>query len=204
MKSETTIAQGPAAQEIGTQNGTAEAYAPQESVTREDAAKELALLELVPLGDDALDSNTFAPISPDNVVKMIENYKTKRSKPDLAGKRKLVPVNDPRSCWLCIEAVLKLLELDEKLENELKEALEEKEISGIRIYKGLSDESETHNFILLTTSEQEAEQDQGEPVHYDRMEGRNRVLYVDTDTHSDPYGGSLCPPTCSGGNRRTT
>jgi|GEM_PF-5545694 len=167
-----------------------------------------ATLNLIPVGDDGLDNNQYKPVPVEKVQKMIADYKSKRAGSAPGGKTDRTVTGhaagepDPQqenqdviSCWLCLDAVLRLFELDQDLEGVIKHVVKKGKVSGIRIHKAISNGKET--FLFTTTREEKGAGSYGPetPVHHDRLEPGSRVLYVD-ETHNDPYGGSICPPNC--------
>lgn len=166
------------------------------------------MLNLIPVGDADLDNNQYKPVPVEKVQQMIADYKRKHTgsapggKTDRTATGNAVGESDPEqeeqelmSCWLCLDAVLRLFELDQDLESVIKHVVKKGKVSGIRIQKAISGGKET--FLFTTTRAEKVEGPYGRetPVHYDRLEPGSRVLYVD-ETHNDPYGGSICPPNC--------
>lgn len=168
------------------------------------------MLRLVPVGDEGLDNDDYKPVPLEKVKKMVDAYKNKYAgapggKADQNGSGYAVGQTDPGqdeqgeqevlSCWLCLDAVLRLFELDNDLEKVIKAILKKGDVSGIRIHKGMSNGKQ--NFVFTTTREEVIEGPRGRQtrVQNDRLEEGNRVLYID-DEHNDAYGGSMCPPNC--------
>jgi hypothetical protein len=157
------------------------------------SARVAGTVQLVPVGDAALDANQYTEIPVEKVLKMIDDYRF-GGHSGATGKGSLASDEGKAwSCWICLDAILRLFELDPDLENVVKHILKKGEVSGIRIHKGRSNGKE--NFVLTTTRELQEKGAQGEKItrQPDRLEPGNRVLYID-DTHTDPYGGSICPP----------
>jgi hypothetical protein len=169
-----------------------------------------AMLRLVPVGDEGLDNDHYKPVPVEKIKKMIEDYENKhagsprgQSDPNKSGyaigqtnpKQEEQGVQEVLSCWLCLDAVLRLFEFDEDLEKVLKTVVKKGKVSGIRIYKGMSNGKQ--NFVFTTTREETIGGSRGRQtkVQNDRFEEGSRVLYID-DKHFDEYGGSMCPPNC--------
>jgi hypothetical protein len=150
-------------------------------------------VELVPVGDDGLDNNKYTKVPVEKVLKMIDDYRNGSSGQSNGEGNKAGDDGKVWSCWICLDAILRLFELDPDLENVIKHILKKGEVSGIRIHKGRSNGKE--NFVLTTTRELTEKGTYGAVItrQPDRLEPGNRVLYID-DTHTDPYGGSMCPP----------
>ena len=165
------------------------------------------MLNLIPVGDEDLDNNRYKPVPVEKVKKMIADYKSKRAgvgspAGQLVGDGNTLGEMDPEegsdqdiiSCWLCLDAVLRLFNLDQDLEGVIKQIVKKGDVSGIRVQKVISHGKET--FLFTTTRAEKAEGAYGQsPVQHDQLEPGSRVLYVD-ETHTDPYGGSICPPNC--------
>jgi hypothetical protein len=168
------------------------------------------MVNLIPVGDEGLDNNQYKPVPVEKVKQMIADYKSKRAvgsaarqaEQHLAGQTlgEIDPEEEEEqeimSCWLCLDAVLRLFNLDEDLEGIIKHIVKKGEVSGIRVHKAISGGKET--FLFTTTREEKVEGPYGREsrVQYDRLEPGSRILYVD-ETHTDPYGGSICPPNCT-------
>jgi hypothetical protein len=157
-------------------------------------ANDSVTLRLVPVGDEGLDNDDYQPVSVEKIKKMIGDFKDKHTvKPDPKQYPQATP--EVFSCWLCLDAVLRLFELDPEQEKTIKQIVKEGKVSGIRIHKGLSKGKQ--NFVFTTTREETIEELKGQKstVQIDRLEEGSRVLYIDED-HFDDYGGSMCPPNC--------
>lgn len=159
---------------------------------RKGGARAEGTVELVPVGDAGLDRNEYTRVPVEKVLKMIDDYRH-GSTGQSNGHGNLTGDDQVWSCWICLDAILRLFEMDEDLENVVKHILKKGEVSGIRIHKGRSNGKE--NFVLTTTRELKEKGTYGKAIarQPDRLEPGNRVLYID-GTHNDPYGGSLCPP----------
>jgi hypothetical protein len=162
------------------------------------------------VGDEGLDNDDYQPVPVEKIKKMIEDYKNKYARP-AGGQSELTKGGyaagepDPKlqqpetqevfSCWLCLDAVLRLFELEPRQEKMILKIVKEGKVSGIRIHKGLSKGKQ--NFVFTTTREETIAGPGGreKKVQTDRLEAGSRVLYIDED-HFDEYGGSMCPPNC--------
>ncbi len=168
------------------------------------------MLRLVPVGDDGLDNDRYKSVSVETISNMIEDYKNKYAgspggQADAGKSSYAIGQPDPKqaqpaaeevlSCWLCLDAVLRLFEFDPKEEKRIRKIVKEGKVSGIRIHKGLSKGKQ--NFVFTTTREETIEEPGGgtRTVQTDRLEEGSRVLYID-DEHFDDYGGNMCPPSC--------
>jgi hypothetical protein len=179
---------------IASTNGTAQAQpAPGKSSRKKGGAPVAGTVQLVPVGDAGLDANQYTQIPVEKVLKMIDEYRNGGSGHSDGEGGQAGDDGKVWSCWICLDAILRLFELDPDLENVIKHILKKGEVSGIRIHKGRSNGKE--NFVLTTTRELKQKGTYGKAVtrQPDRLEPGNRVLYID-DTHTDPYGGSMCPP----------
>lgn len=154
-------------------------------------------LDLVPVGDADLKANFYRKVLPESVKKMVEDYRN-RDTPNATVQNNQEESGEVLSCWLCVDAVLRLFELDEDLERVMTQIVKKGKVSGIRIYKGRSGGQDT--FVLTTTKKEEVgvyENGAKETIHRDRLEPGSRVLYIDK-SHNNKYGGSLCQPNCGG------
>ena len=173
-------------------------------------ANDSVTLRLVPVGDEGLDNDDYQPVPVEKIKKMIGDFKDKHTgapggQPDESKSGYAIGQTDPKqaeqgeqevlSCWLCLDAVLRLFELDPEEERRVKRTVKEGKISGIRIHKGLSKGKQ--NFVFTTTREETIEELKGTKTtkQTDRLEEGSRVLFIDED-HFDDYGGNMCPPSC--------
>jgi hypothetical protein len=162
---------------------------------------------LISLDRDKLYFEKHDKIEKENLVQMVADYTRERYRPHMD---RVTPTQrnykDARACWFDTRVFLKLLGLDEDTIKGLIPQIEEKKISGIRIYyatkeieskeEAIPRKDKRHNLVLVTTERIEGVTEDME----DKLGDEDLVIVVDRDLmNTAKDGGGLCvPPKCKG------